>query len=50
MKAYSSLITKKIEDSAAFADCKNIIAGYKRNVPKELLASMFLLTTTKRPK
>lgn len=41
---YSSLITKKIEDSAAFADCKNIIAGYKRNVPKELLPMLIQST------
>lgn len=34
---YSSLITKKVEDSSAFAECKNVIAGYKQNVPKELL-------------
>ena len=36
---YSSLITKKIEDSSAFAECKSIISGYKRNsaVSKELL-------------
>ena len=25
---YSSLITKKIEDSSAFAECKSIISGY----------------------
>ena len=39
---YSSLITKKIEDSAAFANCKNVIAGYKRNnaIPKELLPTL----------
>lgn len=36
---YSSLITKKIENSSAFAECKGIISGYKRNsaVSKELL-------------
>lgn len=39
---YSSLITRKIEDSAAFANCKNVIAGYKRNnaIPKELLPTL----------
>lgn len=36
---YSSLITKKIENSSAFAECKGIVSGYKRNsaVSKELL-------------
>lgn len=39
---YSSLITKKIEDSIAFAECKNIIASYKRNkaISKELLPTL----------
>ena len=39
---YSSMITKNIEDSAAFANCKNVIAGYKRNnaIPKELLPTL----------
>lgn len=37
---YSSLITKKIEDSAAFADCKNVIAVCKRIAHKELLPEL----------
>lgn len=43
---YSSLITKRIEDSSAFANCKNVIAGYKRNntISKELLSSLIRST------
>lgn len=38
---YSSLITRLIDSSKAFSNCKNVIAGYKRaDVPKELLASL----------
>ncbi len=39
---YSSLITKKIEESTAFSNCKNVVADYKRNiaVPKELLPAL----------
>lgn len=39
---YSSLLTKKIENSLAFSKCKNAIADYKRNnlIPKELLPGL----------
>jgi len=39
---YSSLITKRIENSKEFAECKNVIAGYKRNtmIPKSLLPQL----------
>ena len=41
---YSSLITKKVEDSSAFTECRNVIAGYKQNVPKELLPNLIQST------
>lgn len=47
---YSSLITKKIEDSAAFLNCKNIIAEYKRNVPKDILPTLIQSTIEKYAK
>lgn len=39
---YSSLLTRKIEDSAAFSRCKDLIAGYKRNplIPAQLLSAL----------
>lgn len=47
---YSSLLTKKIENSAAFFNCKNIIAEYKRNVPKDLLPTLIQSTIEKYAK
>ena len=37
---YSSMITRLIDQSKAFSDCKNLIAEYKADVPKELLLGL----------